>query len=393
MKKCTTEFPPSDTPATTYRQLINERLPEPFRTQALENTPDERLEQEVRIRTDLEPGFQFVSTLFAWSDSPQGHDYWSRVRCGDLSSPPQDTPPAPTPEARLDILESRIAVLEGLVIKPEAPDCGEVAIDTSGNGYPSTPPDPGPGYRLLEEGETILDGDEEADGEEGGGWSVTHKANTGGTFTKRIWFPVRRKLPARYPTTPLPEGFDRWECRGLAWEPGRRVVYTVINVDSLETWPVASEGTPRGFDNLEYWEAVKDGPVLAVGKTREAVKDGLVLAVGKTYKLRNGDAVTITKHQPDSEWLWRGDLNGTPHSWRGDGSWRLFKGEQDPRDIVSELPPAYRLLNPGETILASDEVYLRDEWEEMAGDEGVGETFDPKEDHPIRRRIKSYEDA
>lgn len=231
-------FPPSGTTATTYRQLINERLPEPFRTQALENTTDERLDQEVMILVDLEPGFEFVSSLFTWSVSPQGHDYWSRVRRGDLS---QDTAPAPLPDERIANLESRIAVLEGLVTKPEAPVCGD------GDSYPSTPPDPGPGYRLVEKGELIEEGDEwfEVDG-------IWHPTELGGSGArKNIDTPLRRRV----------------------------------------------------------------------------------------------------------------------------------------------APPSYRLLNPGETIRASDEVYLYGKWKEMAGDNGVGETFDPEEDYPIRRRIKSYEDA
>lgn len=295
------EFPPSDTLATTYRQLINERLPEPFRTQALENTPDRVLERKVRARVDLEPGFKFVSTLFTWSDSPQGLNYWSRVHCGDLSSPSQDTP---TPEARLDILESRIAVLEGLVTKPEAPVCGEVAVDNGGDGYPSTPPDPGPGYRLLQKGDPIVRGKAEAWHPDEGWYLGPVRGWEGDTFDPDTdyWF--------REPAPPVDPG------------PGYRLVEKGELIEEGDEW----------FEDDGFWAPTELGGTGA----RKNIDDPLRRRVAT---------------------------------------------------------PAYRLLNPGEIIRASDEVYLRDEWEEMAGDKGVGETFDPEEDHPIRRRIKSYEDA
>lgn len=61
-----------------------------------------------------------------------------------------------------------------------------------GEGPAAEPPNPGEGHRLLTEGEVIRDGDEEANGPEGGGWS---KANgIGDTYLAANWYPVRRPL-------------------------------------------------------------------------------------------------------------------------------------------------------------------------------------------------------
>jgi hypothetical protein len=85
--------------------------------------------------------------------------------------------------------------------------------------------DPGEGYRLLEEGETILEGDEEASEEEGCAW--TKIWSPGETYLARNWFPVRREIPGppKPPTYRLlnpgeiiREGDEVWVESLEAWE-------------------------------------------------------------------------------------------------------------------------------------------------------------------------------
>lgn len=54
----------------TIREWLEE-LPEPYRTQALENTSKTNLQIFV---SNIKTAIQFA---FIWSDSDQGHNYWS----------------------------------------------------------------------------------------------------------------------------------------------------------------------------------------------------------------------------------------------------------------------------------------------------------------------------
>lgn len=158
----------------TYRQLFTKHLPEPYRSQALINTTARGLDLDRPLdgRTSL---WDALLSAFIWEDTPEGFAYWLAASESRIPNPEPGDRLADL-ESRIAVLESRIAVLEGLVIEPAAP-----AVD------------PGPGYRLLEEGETILEGDEEADEEEGGGWSGV--VFPGDAYKPHNWFPVRRCEP------------------------------------------------------------------------------------------------------------------------------------------------------------------------------------------------------
>lgn len=59
------------------------------------------------------------------------------------------------------------------------------------------------------------------------------------------------------PFPPVPAGYDRWEYRGMGWNPGRRVRYEFL----LKTGEWTDDPTicqPTGAPPLHYIEAVKD---------------------------------------------------------------------------------------------------------------------------------------
>ena len=134
----------------------------------------------------------------------------------------------------------------------------------------------GDGYRFLEPREVIEEGDEvyfEWDNrwDRYLGCAIGQKqaaSNIG-----------RRKLPeappAHYPTTPLPEGFNRWECRGTGWDPGFPVTYVhTITPDHTRFGNVCSDHRPWGNPATEYWEAVKDEPSYRILEPGEQVLEG-----------------------------------------------------------------------------------------------------------------------
>jgi hypothetical protein len=73
----------------TYRDALNE-LPEPYRSQALENIEEQRepgyLDRETSLR-----GLHILGYCFTWANSPQGHDYWEAVEEGHNPELPADT--------------------------------------------------------------------------------------------------------------------------------------------------------------------------------------------------------------------------------------------------------------------------------------------------------------
>ena len=218
----------------TYRQVFTKLLPEPYRSQAITNLiADGSRADDPEAFGDGDPDDieDVLLTAFTWRETPEGHGYWSEASRGQFPAAgyrileigetiqegdevegcngwqpvsyypircnipdafrrrrlvSESEAPSPNPESRIADLESRIAVLEGLVISPAVATCDDVAAPS-----PSAV-DPGEGYRLLDFGETILAGDEEADGESGGGWSPIRQA--GDEFSPTNWYPVRRKI-------------------------------------------------------------------------------------------------------------------------------------------------------------------------------------------------------
>ena len=78
----------------------------------------------------------------------------------------------------------------------------------------------------------------------------------------------------RYPTTPLPEGFDRWECRGFGWAAGS-AIFTTGYAEPSPNWDrVYSTGDAGGYPRLEYWEAVKDEPTYRMLEAGERIEAG-----------------------------------------------------------------------------------------------------------------------
>lgn len=191
----------------TYRQLFTKHLPEPYRSQAIANAiADDRNVDDPSSTCVIDPDSleDLALCAFTWSCTPEGHAYWCAASQGRFEAPDPQAP-GPTAKSRIADLESRVQILEaglpGVVTGPPAID-------------------PGEGYRLLEEGETILDGDEEADEEEGGGWSRVHF--TGDVYKPRNWYPVRRCDPGE--GYRLVKGYefietgDEWLERG-EWNP------------------------------------------------------------------------------------------------------------------------------------------------------------------------------
>ena len=229
----------------TYRQIFTKHLPEPYRSQALINTTVRGLD----IDRPFQDGTGLRDALlsaFVWEETPEGFAYWLAASEGELK-----------PEARTLRLETGKRYLtrdgrEALVTGEDSsygPDSsyrfdGEVegydgfSWSATGRFEPirenpldlveeivEEAVDPGEGYRLLEEGETILEGDEEASKEEGNAWTTIW--SPGETYRARNWFPVRRKIagppaPPTYrllnPGEVIREG-DEWyfNRRGHEW--------------------------------------------------------------------------------------------------------------------------------------------------------------------------------
>lgn len=59
------------------------------------------------------------------------------------------------------------------------------------------------------------------------------------------------------PLPPIPEGYSRWEYRGLGWKPYKRVRFASLGC--LDTdWVTFPFGCTVGYANSYYIEAVKD---------------------------------------------------------------------------------------------------------------------------------------
>ena len=80
--------------------------------------------------------------------------------------------------------------------------------------------------------------------------------------------------PARYPTTPLPAGFDRWECRGYGWS-AKNAVFTAGYAGEDPNWDTYHSTRDTGtYPRLEYWEAVEDEPTYRMLKAGERMEEG-----------------------------------------------------------------------------------------------------------------------
>ena len=78
----------------------------------------------------------------------------------------------------------------------------------------------------------------------------------------------------RYPTTQLPEGFDRWECRGFGWGADG-AIFTTGYAEPVPNWDrVYSRGDTGAYPRLEYWEAVKDEPAYRMLEAGERIEEG-----------------------------------------------------------------------------------------------------------------------
>ena len=242
----------------TYRQLFTKHLPEPYRSQAIANAVAQDRDVDDPSDTagiDPEDLYDVVACSFTWKYSPEGHDYWQRASGGEFEVSELRLEAQPATHRLLEVGETiqqgdEVEELDGWRQVSVFPiNCNIPGVFRRALIAEPLAVDPGTGYRLLEEGETIFEGDEEADEEEGGGWLKVRF--TGAVYNPRSWYPVRRKIAA----------------------------------------------------------------------------------------------------------------------------------------------PTYRLLNQGEIIREGDEVYLRLGWEAMGDDCAVGANHDPQFQRPIRREIKSHEDA
>lgn len=71
----------------TVKQLI-QRFPEPYRTQALEQVERTRGTKYLNLEEGTPYLEGFLSRIFTWGGSPQGHRYWS-----EFASTLKDNPP------------------------------------------------------------------------------------------------------------------------------------------------------------------------------------------------------------------------------------------------------------------------------------------------------------
>ena len=254
----------------TYRQVFTKLLPEPYRSQAISNTIAQYTcadAPEAFGNGDPDDLESALLGAFTWSETPEGQAYWGAASRGQFPAsryrilevgetiqegdevegsngwqPVSDYPvrccipnsfrrrvsasesSSPNSESRIADLESRVAALEGLVAPPPS------AVD------------PGEGYRLLDIGETIQFGDEEADDESGGGWSPVHRG--GDEFSLTNWYPVRRKIAP--PTT------YRLLNPGEIIREGDELLDDV-NINGPEKWHKVTTSRWQAFDPKDHF--------------------------------------------------------------------------------------------------------------------------------------------
>lgn len=242
----------------TYRQALTEALPEPYASLAISRMSPDDVDDKVEGR--------IIGSAFTWAYTPEGHEFWEAVQFyteGRGQLPP--LPGSTDLESRILILESRIAFLESLT-PPAAP----VADEAATRGLP----DAGEGYIILGPDDVIKDGDEI--------WlSILRPPQWDTYLGLAIGQTVgddhaRRPVPATvYPTTPLPEGYDKWVCRGQGWKSKGDVWYVARNATYGDPFGLApSRGTTSGFNTLEYWEAVRTRPRYRLLVSGEVIRDG-----------------------------------------------------------------------------------------------------------------------
>lgn len=218
----------------TYRQAITEVLPEPYASLAISRMDPCKVDRHVSGR--------IVGSAFLWSDAPEGHGFWEAVQT--YAEGRGQLPPIPL-ESRILTLESRIAFLESQV-PPAAPVVEEAAT----RGLP----DVGEGYVILRPDDVIKDGDEI--------WLPMLRPPQWDTYLGQTVGEghARRPVPV-YPTTPLPDGYDKWVCRGTGWKSEDVVWFVARNVGYDDPFGARPErGTTSGYSSLEYWEAVREHP-------------------------------------------------------------------------------------------------------------------------------------
>ena len=70
------------------------------------------------------------------------------------------------------------------------------------------------------------------------------------------------------PFPPVPEGYDRWEYRGVGWKSAEKTIYA-FKSGGYRGW-IVLEGSAEGHDRIHYIEAVKD--ITPPPPTREPVE-------------------------------------------------------------------------------------------------------------------------
>lgn len=334
------------TPGRTVRAWL-ETLPEPYRTQSLMNVPYSRWYKEVRSLAGA------VNFFFTWSESPEGYAYWHdvlvRVTSGEFDVPEVE----PVCDATL----------------PE----GFNRWEYRGRGW-------SPGKRLWYARALGFD------------HAYTYDGVPGGQGDSHFWEAVKDPTHADLkPTTPIPEGFDRWEYRGPGWE-GRGVVYTTYagGAGGDGYWDKnRTIGDPGGYSRLHYWEAVKDADPVCPLPVPEGFDRWEYRGWGwKTDKYLD---VIVTRKRGHSHV----QTYGRPY---GDEEYEYWEAVKDP--APPKKPVGYRLLGPDDEIREGDETWDMEErpdvWSPMGA--GFGKTYADHLPHFIgkavwRRQIVSYEDA
>jgi hypothetical protein len=60
------------------------------------------------------------------------------------------------------------------------------------------------------------------------------------------------------PLPPVPEGFDRWEYRGMGWEKPTARTFAVSYAPDYRNWKVVANKEPQGANWCHYLEAVRE---------------------------------------------------------------------------------------------------------------------------------------
>lgn len=114
------------------------------------------------------------------------------------------------------------------------------------------------------------------------------------------------------PWPPVPEGFDRWEDRGKAWKPWRKVEHYVCSFEG-HSWSHYERNVPAGDGASHYLEAVreaKETPTTVEGWLQTLPDGYRERALANTSGCERNKSAISTHYALGRAFLWRSSPQG-----------------------------------------------------------------------------------